>query len=195
MGPRPGPKEKDRHGRKGCRSTLTSIISGTAISGRAQFAQAALMNGAVSLSAVPSSQPRSSEELALPRKRVEIRRCGSHSLLAAWLAMEHGLERERQALHRGMPLRPSPIRGGGRATLYRSPLLYRLLEGVRLSVYPAMGFASSAVRFNGRTLQYTTKAANGGDAVRNSCPVCGSLVFGGDGGQGQFIHDLRRHAG
>ena len=30
---------------------------------------------------------------------------------------------------------------------------------------PFMGFASSAVRFSGRTLQYTTKAANGGDAV------------------------------
>jgi hypothetical protein len=44
---------------------------------------------------------------------------------------------------------------------------------------PFMGFASSAVRFSGRTLQHTTKAANGGDAVRNSCPVCGSLVFGG----------------
>jgi hypothetical protein len=58
-----------------------------------------------------------------------------------------------------------------------------------------MGFASSAVRFNGRTLQYTTKAANGGDAVRNSCPICGSLVFGGSGGQGQLIHDLRGHAG
>jgi hypothetical protein len=60
---------------------------------------------------------------------------------------------------------------------------------------PFMGFASSAVRFNGRTLQYTTKAANGGDAVRNSCPICGSLVFGGSGGQGQLIHDLRGHAG
>jgi hypothetical protein len=44
---------------------------------------------------------------------------------------------------------------------------------------PFMGFASSVVRFNGRTLRYTTKAANGGDAVRNSCPICGSLVFGG----------------
>jgi hypothetical protein len=44
---------------------------------------------------------------------------------------------------------------------------------------PFMGFASSAVRFSGRTQQYTTKAANGRDAVRNSCPVCGSLVFGG----------------
>jgi hypothetical protein len=42
-----------------------------------------------------------------------------------------------------------------------------------------MGFASSVVRFGGRTLQFATKAANGGDAVRNSCPVCGSLVFGG----------------
>jgi hypothetical protein len=60
---------------------------------------------------------------------------------------------------------------------------------------PFMGFASSAVRFSGRTLQYTTKAANGGDAVRNSCPVCGCLVFGGSGGQGQLIYDLRRHAG
>src|SRR5260370_36606541 len=44
---------------------------------------------------------------------------------------------------------------------------------------PYMGFASSAVRFRGETLSFTSKAANGGDAVRNSCPVCGSLVFGG----------------
>ena len=45
-----------------------------------------------------------------------------------------------------------------------------------------MGFASSAVRFSGQTLKFTSKAANGNDAVRNSCPVCGSLVFGGDVG-------------
>lgn len=44
---------------------------------------------------------------------------------------------------------------------------------------PFMGFASSAVRFSGQTQQFTSKAANGGDAVRNFCPVCGSLVFGG----------------
>jgi hypothetical protein len=44
---------------------------------------------------------------------------------------------------------------------------------------PFMGFPSSAVRFTGQTLQFTSKAANGGDAVRNSCPVCGGLVFGG----------------
>jgi hypothetical protein len=44
---------------------------------------------------------------------------------------------------------------------------------------PFMAFAASAVRFSGQSLKYTSKAASGGDAVRNSCPVCGSLVFGG----------------
>lgn len=48
---------------------------------------------------------------------------------------------------------------------------------------PFMGFASDAVRFSGQTRQFTSKAANGGDAVRNSCPVCGALVFGGIVGQ------------
>jgi hypothetical protein len=48
---------------------------------------------------------------------------------------------------------------------------------------PFMGFASSAVRFNGPTRKYTSKAANGRDTVRNSCPVCGSLVFGGEVGR------------
>lgn len=44
---------------------------------------------------------------------------------------------------------------------------------------PFMGFAASAIRFRGATLQYTSKSSTGGEAVRNSCPVCGSLVFGG----------------
>jgi hypothetical protein len=48
---------------------------------------------------------------------------------------------------------------------------------------PFMGFANSAVRFNGPTRKYTSKAANGRDTVRNSCPVCGSLVFGGEVGR------------
>ena len=48
---------------------------------------------------------------------------------------------------------------------------------------PFMGFTSSAVRFNGQTRQFTSKAANGKDTVRNSCPVCGSLVFGGEVGK------------
>jgi hypothetical protein len=48
---------------------------------------------------------------------------------------------------------------------------------------PFMGFSSSAVRFSGQTLKFVSKAANGGDALRNSCPVCGSLVFGGEVGK------------
>jgi len=48
---------------------------------------------------------------------------------------------------------------------------------------PFMGFTSSAVRVSGPARQFTTKAARGGDAVRNFCPVCGSLVFGGEVGK------------
>lgn len=50
---------------------------------------------------------------------------------------------------------------------------------------PFMGFASSAVRFTGRTLQFVSKAANSNDAVRNFCPLCGGLVFGGTVGKDQ----------
>ena len=42
-----------------------------------------------------------------------------------------------------------------------------------------MGYPATAVRFSGRTRTFTCKSAAGGDAVRNSCPVCASLVFGG----------------
>jgi hypothetical protein len=48
---------------------------------------------------------------------------------------------------------------------------------------PFMGFSSSAVRFSGETRQFRTKAARGGEAVRNFCPLCGSLVFGGEVGK------------
>ena len=48
---------------------------------------------------------------------------------------------------------------------------------------PFMGFASSAVRFSGPTRQVTSKAARGGEAVRNFCPTCGGLVFGGLAGR------------
>jgi hypothetical protein len=48
---------------------------------------------------------------------------------------------------------------------------------------PFMGFASSAVRFNGQSRKFASKTANGKNAVRNSCPVCGSLVFGGEIGK------------
>lgn len=44
---------------------------------------------------------------------------------------------------------------------------------------PFMGFASDKVRFSGETLQVRSPAFRGGEAVRNRCVVCGSLVFGG----------------
>jgi hypothetical protein len=44
---------------------------------------------------------------------------------------------------------------------------------------PFMGFPKSAVRFTGASKQFISKAARGTDAVRNSCPTCASLVFGG----------------
>jgi hypothetical protein len=48
---------------------------------------------------------------------------------------------------------------------------------------PFMGFASDAVRFIGESRTFTSKAANGADAVRNFCPNCCSLVFGGEVGK------------
>jgi hypothetical protein len=48
---------------------------------------------------------------------------------------------------------------------------------------PFMGFPGSAVRFSGETQQFRSKAANGGEAVRNFCPLCGGLVFGGEVGK------------
>jgi hypothetical protein len=47
---------------------------------------------------------------------------------------------------------------------------------------PFMGFPRSALSFSGEVLQYRSKAASGGDAVRNSCAICGGLVFGGEVG-------------
>lgn len=50
---------------------------------------------------------------------------------------------------------------------------------------PFIGFSSQAVRFSGQTKPFISKAANGGDAVSNFCPVCSSLVFGGEVGTSQ----------
>ncbi len=57
---------------------------------------------------------------------------------------------------------------------------------------PFIGVAASDVRFSGQTRTFTSKAANGNDAVRNFCPACGSLVFGGEIGRSEILHDLRR---
>ncbi|WP_269713998.1 GFA family protein [Caulobacter sp. NIBR2454] len=47
---------------------------------------------------------------------------------------------------------------------------------------PFMNFPASAVRFSGATLKYRSRALRGGEALRNSCPSCGGLVFGGEVG-------------
>ena len=44
---------------------------------------------------------------------------------------------------------------------------------------PFMGFATGQLRFSGESKAFVSKAANGGDATRNFCPRCSSLVFGG----------------
>ena len=52
---------------------------------------------------------------------------------------------------------------------------------------PFMGFAQGNVRFSGATRQFRARAARGGDAVRNSCPICASLVFGGELGRTDYF--------
>jgi hypothetical protein len=42
-----------------------------------------------------------------------------------------------------------------------------------------MGFAASACRFQGATRVHVARSARGTEAVRNFCPNCGSLLFGG----------------
>jgi hypothetical protein len=42
-----------------------------------------------------------------------------------------------------------------------------------------LSFAASQIAITGEARQYHSKAARGTDAVRNFCPACGSLVFGG----------------
>jgi len=44
---------------------------------------------------------------------------------------------------------------------------------------PFLGFARETVRFSGDTLQIRSTSYRGGEAVRNRCAACGSLVFGG----------------
>ena len=48
---------------------------------------------------------------------------------------------------------------------------------------PFMGFKASALRFVGATETFAAKSVRGSDAVRNFCPHCHSLVFGGIVGQ------------
>ena len=44
---------------------------------------------------------------------------------------------------------------------------------------PFMGFDAADLHFTGTPRQYLSKTARDTDAVRNFCPCCGGLVFGG----------------
>ena len=44
---------------------------------------------------------------------------------------------------------------------------------------PFMGFAAADLTITGEARQFASPSARGSDAVRNFCPVCGGLVFGG----------------
>ncbi len=44
---------------------------------------------------------------------------------------------------------------------------------------PFIGFAAAGLTIMGEARQFASPSARGTDAVRNFCPVCGSLVFGG----------------
>lgn len=48
---------------------------------------------------------------------------------------------------------------------------------------PFMGFPASAFRVTGETRRFVCASARGGEAVRNACPRCSSLIFGGIVGQ------------
>ena len=59
---------------------------------------------------------------------------------------------------------------------------------------PFMGFKAEAVRFTGESRAFRSKAANGGEAVRNRCASCMSLVFGGERDKSELVHAIRRLA-
>ena len=44
---------------------------------------------------------------------------------------------------------------------------------------PFMAFAAAGLAISGPAVQFASPSARGTDAVRNFCPTCGSLVFGG----------------
>uniref|UniRef100_B0T247 Glutathione-dependent formaldehyde-activating GFA n=1 Tax=Caulobacter sp. (strain K31) TaxID=366602 RepID=B0T247_CAUSK len=48
---------------------------------------------------------------------------------------------------------------------------------------PFMAFSADGLTFSAPTRTFVCTSARGGDAVRNSCPVCASLVFGGPVGE------------
>jgi hypothetical protein len=77
-------------------------------------------------------------------------------------------------------MRRIALRSHGRTHDDGALLLRRLPQGIRVWIHSLHGLSRDAVKFSGPILQHRSKAASGGDAVRNSCAVCGGLVFGGE---------------
>ena len=48
---------------------------------------------------------------------------------------------------------------------------------------PFMSFPAAALRFSGEARQFRSRSFRGTESVRNFCPTCGGLVFGGVVGQ------------
>jgi hypothetical protein len=48
---------------------------------------------------------------------------------------------------------------------------------------PFLAFPAAALAFTGESRQYRSPSLRGNDAVRNFCPICGGLVFGGEIGK------------
>jgi hypothetical protein len=48
---------------------------------------------------------------------------------------------------------------------------------------PFLGFPAAALRFSGEPRRYRSPSLKGSEAVRNFCPACGGLVFGGEVGR------------
>ena len=48
---------------------------------------------------------------------------------------------------------------------------------------PFLAFPAAALDFTGEPRQYRSPSIRGSDAVRNFCPACGGLVFGGEPGK------------
>ena len=51
---------------------------------------------------------------------------------------------------------------------------------------PFMGFAANAIAITGAVLQHRMTHKDGRESVRDSCAVCGSLVYGGVVGESPF---------
>ena len=48
---------------------------------------------------------------------------------------------------------------------------------------PFLGFPTDRLRITGETIQFRSLSYRGTEAVRNSCAICGGLVFGGELGK------------